>query len=89
MNFQRLFAITKKEFKHLFRDIRMLSILIFFPAFLLVVFGYAINFDVHHVRIAVYDRDKSNFGREFINSLTSTDYFSLVGYIENENEIKK
>lgn len=67
----------------------MLSILLFFPAFLLVVFGYAINFDVHHVRIAVYDRDKSNIGREFINSLTSTDYFSLVGFIENENEIKK
>ena len=89
MSIHRLFAITKKEFKHLFRDIRMLSILIFFPAFLLVVFGYAINFDVHHVRIAVYDRDKTSFGREFINSLTSTDYFSLVGYIENENEIKK
>jgi len=88
MSLHRLFAITKKEFKHLFRDIRMLSILIFFPAFLLVVFGYAINFDVHHVRIAVYDSDKTNFGREFINSLTSTDYFSLVGYIQNENEIK-
>jgi ABC-2 type transport system permease protein len=89
MSLYRLLAITKKEFKHLFRDIRMLAILIFFPAFLLVVFGYAINFDVHHVRIAVYDRDKSNIGREFINSLTSTDYFSLVGYIQDENEIKK
>jgi len=89
MSLHRFFAITKKEFKHLFRDIRMLSILIFFPAFLLVVFGYAINFDVHHVRIAVYDSDKTNFGREFINSLTSTDYFSLVGYIQNENDIRK
>ncbi len=89
MNLYRLSAIAKKEFKHLFRDIRMLSILIFFPAFLLIVFGYAINFDVHHVRIAVYDRDKSSFGREFIESLTSTEYFSLVGYVENENEIKK
>jgi ABC-2 type transport system permease protein len=89
MNLYRLLAITKKEFKHLFRDIRMLAILIFFPAFLLVVFGYAINFDVHHVRIVVYDRDRSNISREFIRSLTSTDYFSLVGYIENENEIKK
>jgi len=89
MSWHRLFAIAKKEFKHLFRDIRMLSILIFFPAFLLVVFGYAINFDVHHVRIAVYDGDRSDFGPEFIKSLTSTDYFSLVDYIENKNEIKK
>jgi ABC-2 type transport system permease protein len=44
---------------------------------------------VHHVRIAVYDCDKSSIGREFINSLTSTVYFNLVGYIEKENEIKR
>ncbi len=56
---------------------------------MLVVFGYAINFDVQLIKIAVYDSDKSSLGREFINSLTSTNYFSLVGYIDNENEIKK
>ena len=89
MSIHRYFAIAKKEFKHLVRDIRMLSILLFFPVFLLVVFGYAINFDVQFVKIAVYDSDKSSLGREFINSLTSTNYFTLVGYIDNENEIKK
>jgi ABC-2 type transport system permease protein len=88
MNIYRLLAITKKEFKHLFRDIRMLLILIFFPAFLLVIFGYAINFDVHHIKIAVYDLDRSSLVRDFVNSLTSTDYFNLVGYIKDENELK-
>lgn len=67
----------------------MLSILIFFPAFLLGIFGYAINFDVRNVRIAVYDENRSSFSREFINSLSATEYFVLVGYIQNANEIKK
>ncbi len=89
MNFRRLLAIAKKEFKHLFRDIRLLLILLLFPAFLLVIFGYAINFDVQNVRIAFYDNDKTNFSREFINSLSSTDYFDLIGSIESESEIKK
>lgn len=88
MNLHRFAAIAKKEFKHLLRDIRMLSILIFFPAFLLGVFGYAINFDVRNVRIAVYDENKSSFTREFINSLAATEYFVLVGYIQSANEIK-
>ena len=88
MSISRLFAIAKKELKHLIRDIRMLSILLFFPAFLLVVFGYAVNFDVHNVRIAIYDRDRTDLGRDFVNSLTSTDYFYLVGYIDDEREIK-
>lgn len=89
MNFRRLLAIAKKEFKHLFRDIRLLLILLLFPAFLLVIFGYAINFDVQNVRIVFYDNDKTNFSREFINSLSSTDYFDLIGSIESESEIKK
>ncbi|NWF88629.1 MAG: ABC transporter permease [Ignavibacteriaceae bacterium] len=67
----------------------MLSILLFFPAFLLMIFGYAINFDVQNVKLAVYDRDKSSLSREFINTITSTPYFELAGIIENENEIKQ
>ena len=29
------------------------------PAFMLVLYGYALNFDVRHVRLAVQDRDRS------------------------------
>jgi len=53
MDLNRIKAIAKKEFKHLLRDYRMLAILILFPVFLLGIFGYAINFDVHHIKLAV------------------------------------
>ncbi len=89
MNLKRIRAIAKKEFKHLFRDIRMLSILLLFPVFLLGVFGYAVNFDVHHIKIVVYDEENSKISREFINSLTKSTYFDLVGYINSDSQIKE
>ncbi len=88
MSLKRIKAITKKEFKHLFRDYRMLSILLIFPAFLLVVFGYAINFDVKNIKLAVYDQNNTELSREFYNSLTSSEYFKITYFIESDAEVK-
>lgn len=87
--FHRIYAIAKKEYRQLKRDTRMLFIVFFFPVVLLAIFGYAINFDVHHIKIAVYDQDKSDYTRDYLNGLISSDYFDLVKYIEDEDEIKK
>lgn len=85
----RIKAISKKEIKQLMRDVRMLGVIFLFPIFLLIVFGYAINFDVRHVKIAVYDLDKSTLSKSYVQSLISSEYFDLVGYIENDNQIKR
>ncbi len=85
----RIKAIAKKEVRQLKRDKRMLYVLFVFPILLLVIFGYAINFDVHHIKMIIYDRDKSTDSRNFVKSLTSSDYFDLVGYIHDENKIKE
>jgi len=87
--FKRTLAIAKKEVRQLKRDSRMLFVLFAFPVILLVIFGYAINFDVHHIKMAVYDQDKSVDSRNFIEMLTSSDYFDVVGYIKDESQIKK
>lgn len=86
--FHRIYTIAKKEFRQLKRDIRMLLIIFIFPVLLLAIFGYAINFDVHHIKIAVYDQDKSDYTREYITGLISTEYFDLVAYINDSKEIK-
>ncbi|MEW6508877.1 MAG: ABC transporter permease [Bacteroidota bacterium] len=86
--FNRIYAIAKKEFRQLKRDTRMLFIVFFFPVVLLAIFGYAINFDVKHIKIAVYDLDRSDYSRDFINGLISSEYFDLVVNIENDDEIK-
>jgi ABC-2 type transport system permease protein len=87
--FTRIKAIAKKEVRELKRDTRMLYVLFVFPLILLVIFGYAINFDVHHIQMVVYDRDKSEYSREFVNRLTSSNYFDLIGYVESEDKIRE
>ncbi len=86
--FHRIFAIAKKEYRQLKRDSQMLFIVFFFPVVLLAIFGYAINFDVHHIKIAIYDQDKSDYTREYLNGLISSEYFNLIKYITNEDEVK-
>lgn len=86
--FHRILAIAKKEYRQLKRDTRMLFIVFFFPVVLLAIFGYAINFDVKHIKIAVYDQDKSDYTRNYVDGLISSEYFDLVKYVNNDNEIK-
>ena len=81
-------AIAKKEFKHLVRDKRLFGILIFFPVFLLAFFGYAVDFDVTNIKLAVLDLDNSPLSRKFISETTSSDYFGDPLYLNSSNEIK-
>lgn len=87
--FSRTRAIAKKEIKQLMRDKRMMFVLFFFPVFLLGVFGYAVDFDVQHVQLAVLDNNKSATSREFVNSLSSSEYFDIVMIVNNEEKIKE
>jgi ABC-2 type transport system permease protein len=86
--FTRIFAISKKEVRQLMRDKRMLYVLFVFPFVLLILFGYAINFDVHHIKLAVYDRDNSEITRNYLNRLTSSNYFDLVDHLSSESQIR-
>ena len=82
-------AIVKKEFRQLKRDKRLMFVIFFFPVMLLVIFGYAVNFDVKHVKIAIYDQEKSSLSRDYINSLLHSEYFDLVDMISSEKDINK
>lgn len=84
----RILAVALKEIRQLSRDTRMLFVLFLFPVVLLILFGYAISFDVHHAKLGVFDKDKSEASRNFIKVLTSSEYFDLVTVIRNESEIK-
>lgn len=86
---KRILAIIKKETRQLRRDKRLLAVIFFFPVLLLIMFGYAVNFDVKNVKIAIYDQDRSELSREFINSLSNSEYFKITGFISNNNEINE
>jgi ABC-2 type transport system permease protein len=74
----RLRAVMVKELRQIRRDPFSLGMLIVLPAFMLVLYGFALNFDVRHVRLAVQDRDKSTRSRELVAAFTNSTYFDQV-----------
>ncbi|HOW51009.1 MAG TPA: ABC transporter permease [bacterium] len=72
-----LHAVIKKEFIQIGRDPRSLFMLIFFPAFLLLFFGYVLSFDVRNVTLGVLDLDSTERSRELTLTLTGGEYFKL------------
>ncbi|MBI2618956.1 MAG: ABC transporter permease [Ignavibacteriales bacterium] len=79
--------IIRKEFRQIRRDRRALGILIFLPAFMLVMVGYALNFDVKHLAVAVYDEDKSSTSRDFVAGMVQSEYFDLRYAVKSKQEI--
>jgi ABC-2 type transport system permease protein len=75
---RRLGAVVAKEIRQIRRDPFSLIMLIGLPAFMLVLYGFALNFDVRHVRLAVQDRDRTARSRELLASFTHSTYFDLV-----------
>ena len=79
---RRFLAILKKEFRQIRRDPLSLGMLIFVPALLLIMYGYALSFDVRHVSVGVLDYDRSRASREFLDSLFGNPYFDRVATLQ-------
>lgn len=71
----RIAAMVRKEFIQISRDKRSLGILIFLPVFMLIMFGYALTFDVSESPLSVVDEDRSPESRQLIDALYQTDFF--------------
>ena len=87
--FNRIKSIGKKEIKQLARDKRMMFVLFFFPVFLLIIFGYAVNFDVQNIKIAVLDKEHSSVSRNFVKTLSASNYFTVIELLQNDERIKE
>ena len=83
----RLGAIARKEVIQLRRDTRSLLLAFAVPVVLLIIFGYAITWDIRDISLAVLDRDHSARSRELVDSFRSSGYFTLTGTLGNEREI--
>jgi drug efflux transport system permease protein len=75
---RKLIAVGLKELRQIRRDPLSLIMLLGLPAFMLVIYGFALNFDVRHVRLAVQDRDNSAASRELVADFVRSTYFDLV-----------
>ncbi|MGB7621173.1 MAG: ABC transporter permease, partial [Terriglobia bacterium] len=88
MNLRRLWAVARKEFIHVIRDARSLSISIALPMLMLILFGYALSLDVDNVSLVVWDQSQSPVSRDFISRFNGSRYFSLQRYTESYRDLE-
>jgi len=78
VNPRKVWAVARKELKQASRDPLTLVMLLGLPTMMLLLYGYALNWDVRHVWLAVEDRDRSADSRELVASFVNSTYFDQV-----------
>ena len=85
----RIAAVADKEWLQIRRDFRSLILALLAPALLIILFGYALTVDVKHVKLTVFDQDRSTESRNLIQEFAHTEYIDIVEYTDNYQNIDK
>ncbi len=71
---------------HLRRDPTTLRIALVVPLIQMIIFGYAINFDVRHIQTVVVDQDRSRESRQYLDQLRATEYLDFISFAQTADE---
>ena len=77
-NMHRAYSVARKEVMHILRDPFTLALALGLPVMLVTFFGYAIDFEVKDITLAVSDRDNGQSARRLKEIFSSSGYFRLV-----------
>jgi ABC-2 type transport system permease protein len=88
MRFRRVYHFLIKEFIQAVRDPRLRLFLFMPPIIQLLMYGYAINFDIHHISTAIYDEARTPQTRALINRFASNPYFDLNYYLSHHGQVQ-
>jgi len=84
----RLVSIIRKEFIQLFRDKRMLGLILVLPLVQLFLLGYIFSTDVRDLPLAVFDQSHSAEGRALLEAFRAADYFEVAYAANSEAELR-
>jgi ABC-2 type transport system permease protein len=86
---RRIWHIVIKEFIQALRDPRLRLFVVLPPLVQLVIYGYAINFDIKHIDTAIFDEDRTAESRDLINRFAATDYFDIRYHIDSQERLRE
>jgi ABC-2 type transport system permease protein len=82
-------AVYRKELRQISRDRRTLTTIIFVPAFFLLLYGYALNWDIRHIALGVQDRDATPQSRALVSAFVNSGYFDRVADVHSPADIDR
>ncbi|HEY62478.1 MAG TPA: ABC transporter permease [Anaerolineae bacterium] len=84
---ERLWTIMRKEFFHIWRDVRTMALIIALPVMLLVLLGYGVSGETKDIPMIVADFSKGDASRQFIEKFTVSGDFKETYIANSEDEI--
>jgi len=84
----RMLAIAAKETRQLLRDRVTFGLIVGIPAMQIVLFGYAINFDVRDLDAVVLDEARSSLSRRIVADLGATQVMRIAWQAGSEAEFE-
>lgn len=87
--FSRILTVMSKEFIQIKRDRRTLAMIIAIPVVWLIVFGYAADFNVRHLKLIIQNSSESRVAQVLVAAFEKSDSFKIVGSdLRSEEEIR-
>ncbi len=86
---KKILAVAVKEMRQISRDPLSLIMLLGIPAFMLVVFGYAVNFDVEGLALVVQNRDPGAASRQLLDTFFQSRRFALAGSLPVDGDAEE
>lgn len=86
---KRLRSIIVKETLHILRDWRTLMILICMPLALVVIFGFAITYEISDIDVAVIDHSRDVHSQEIARRMNASSYFNITEYANTLDEVER
>lgn len=88
MTLRRTRAVAQKEFRHIVRDSRSLTMALAVPLLMLLLFGFALTLDVDRIPTLIFDADKSPQSRELIERFQGSRFFQILGFVNEYKTIE-
>lgn len=79
----RIGAVAAKEFVHIRRDPRLIIAVLLLPLFQLLLFAYAIGYDVRNIPTVVLDLDQTVQSRAYLQSFHESGFFDFKGSVDS------
>lgn len=69
--------LIEKEFKQMFRNTLIPKMIVMYPVMVLLVFPWAISFEIKNIRVDVVDHSKSVYSQRLTDKVAASHYFIL------------
>lgn len=86
---QHIRSVAKKEFRHIFRDRVSCLLLFLMPAVILLLFGYALSFELHHFDIQVCSPEHSVMAERLFARLDANPKIRVTGRLDDPGHMDR